>query len=58
MALFGESAALQAQQVVQPPTDGALPAQAAAADQASGKANDLEEVVVTGIRYSMEQSIA
>ena len=53
-----ESAALQAQQVVQPPTDGALPAQAAAADQASGKANDLEEVVVTGIRYSMEQSIA
>ncbi len=57
MALFGESAALHAQQVVQPPSDGALPAQAAGADQAS-KPGDLQEVVVTGIRYSMEQSIA
>jgi len=58
MALFGESTALQAQQVVQPPTDGALPAQAAAADQASGKPNDLQEVVVTGIRYSTEKALA
>jgi iron complex outermembrane recepter protein len=57
MALFGESTALQAQQAVQPPSDGALPAQAASADQAS-KPSDLQEVVVTGIRYSMEQSIA
>jgi iron complex outermembrane recepter protein len=57
MALFGESAALHAQQVVQPPGDGALPAQATSADQAS-KPGDLQEVVVTGIRYSMEQSIA
>ncbi|HXY95699.1 MAG TPA: TonB-dependent receptor, partial [Steroidobacteraceae bacterium] len=57
MALFGESAALHAQQVVQPPGDGALPAQATGADQAS-KPSDLQEVVVTGIRYSMEQSIA
>ena len=51
------SAALQAQQVVQPPSDGALPAQAAGADQAP-KPGDLQEVVVTGIRYSLEQSIA
>ncbi len=57
MALFGESAALHAQTVVQPPSDGALPAQAAGADQAS-KPGDLQEVVVTGIRYSMEQSLA
>jgi iron complex outermembrane receptor protein len=55
MALFGSSAALQAQTVVQPPSDGALPAQAAA-DQAAKP--DLQEVVVTGLRYSMEQSIA
>ncbi|HWW32159.1 MAG TPA: TonB-dependent receptor plug domain-containing protein, partial [Steroidobacteraceae bacterium] len=51
------SAALQAQQVVQPPSDGALPAQAAGAEQAA-KPGDLQEVVVTGIRYSLEQSIA
>ena len=51
------STALQAQQVVQPPSDGALPAQAAGADQAA-KPGDLQEVVVTGIRYSVEQSIA
>src|SRR5215472_9387598 len=57
MALFGESAALRAQQVVQPPTDGALAAQAAGTDQAA-KPGDLAEVVVTGIRYSVEQSIA
>jgi iron complex outermembrane receptor protein len=58
MALFGRSAALQAQTVAQPPSDGTLPAQAAAADQSSNKTPDLQEVVVTGIRYSMEQSIA
>jgi iron complex outermembrane receptor protein len=58
MALFGRSAALQAQTVAQPPSDGTLPAQAAAADQSSNKTTDLQEVVVTGIRYSMEQSIA
>jgi len=57
MALFGQSAALHAQTVVQPPSDGALPAQAAGADQAP-KPGDLQEVVVTGIRYSLEQSIA
>ncbi|MGP8034148.1 MAG: TonB-dependent receptor [Steroidobacteraceae bacterium] len=56
MALSGGSTALHAQTVVQPPSDGALPAQAAA-DQAA-KPADLQEVVVTGIRYSMEQSIA
>ena len=58
MALFGESTALSAQTVAQPPTDGALPAQAASADQAAAKPGDLQEVVVTGLRYSMEQSIA
>ena len=56
MALFGESAALHAQQVVQPPSDGALPAQAAGTDQTS-KPGELQEVVVTGIRYSLEQSL-
>lgn len=54
MALFGPHGALQAQ-TVQPPSDGALPAQAAT-DQAA-KPGDLQEVVVTGLRYSMEQSI-
>jgi len=57
MALFGESAALHAQQVVQPPSDGALPAQAAGAEQAS-KPSDLQEVVVSGIRYSTEKALA
>ena len=58
MALFGESAALHAQTVAQPPGDGGQQAQAAAADQAAAKPDELKEVVVTGIRYSMEQSIA
>jgi len=56
MALFGPSAALHAQTVVQPPSDSALPAQAAA-DQAA-KPSDLQEVVVTGIRYSTEKALA
>jgi iron complex outermembrane recepter protein len=56
MALFGSNAALHAQTVVQPPSDGAPPAQAAGADQAA-KPGDLQEVVVTGLRFAMEQSI-
>lgn len=58
MALFGESAALHAQQAAQPPGDGALPAQVAGADQAAAKPGDLQEVVVTGIRYSTEKALA
>ncbi|HTT36768.1 MAG TPA: TonB-dependent receptor [Burkholderiales bacterium] len=56
LALFGRNAALHAQTVVQPPSDGALPAQAAG-DQAS-KSSELQEVVVTGIRYASQQSLA
>src|SRR5579863_7300806 len=56
MALFGRSGTLHAQTVAQPPSDGALPAQAAA-DQAA-KPTDLQEVVVTGIRYATQQSLA
>lgn len=56
MALFGRSATLHAQTVVQPPSDGPLPAQAAA-DQAS-KTSELQEVVITGIRYSTEKALA
>ena len=55
MALFGQSAALHAQTVVQPPNDGALPAQAAGAAPASGE--QLQEVVVTGIRASLQESL-
>jgi len=55
MALFGRSATLHAQAVVQPPTDGALPAQAAAAAPAQG--DQLQEVVITGIRASLEESL-
>lgn len=58
LALFGESAALHAQTVAQPPSDGALPAQATGAADQAAKPGDLQEVVITGIRYSMEQSIA
>jgi iron complex outermembrane receptor protein len=56
MALSGGSAALHAQTVVQPPNDGPPPAQAAA-DQAA-KPTDLQEVVVTGIRFSTEKALA
>src|SRR5579863_5246203 len=56
MALFGESAALHAQTVVQPPSDGAPPAQAAA-DQAAAKPAELQEVVVSGIRFATEKAL-
>lgn len=55
MALFGESAALHAQQAVQPPGDGALPAQAQGAAPAPGE--QLQEVVITGIRAALEESL-
>src|SRR6202007_2485977 len=59
MALFGESTAVRAQQGAQPPGDGALPtlrAQAsAAAAPASGE--QLQEVVITGIRASLEAAL-
>jgi len=55
MALFGRDAALHAQTVVQPPGDGALPAQAASADQT--KPGELQEVVITGIRASLAESL-
>jgi iron complex outermembrane receptor protein len=55
MALFGSNGALRAQ-TVQPPGEGA-PAAQANSDQPTNK-SELQEVVVTGIRYALQQSLA
>jgi iron complex outermembrane recepter protein len=57
MALFGESTALRAQQVAQPPGDGALPAQQAGGAAAPAQGEQLQEVVITGIRAALEESL-
>src|SRR5215472_3222779 len=57
MALFGESTALRAQQVAQPPADGALPAQQASGAAAPAQGDQLQEVVITGIRAALEESL-
>jgi iron complex outermembrane recepter protein len=57
MALFGESAAVRAQQVAQPPGDGALPAQQASGAAAPGQGEQLQEVVITGIRAALEEAL-
>jgi iron complex outermembrane receptor protein len=57
MALFGESTALRAQQVAQPPGDGALPAQQASGAAAPAQGDQLQEVVITGIRASLEAAL-
>jgi len=57
MALFGESTALRAQQVAQPPGDGALPAQQATGAAAPAQGDQLQEVVITGIRASLQESL-
>src|SRR5215472_2377420 len=57
MALFGESTALLAQQVAQPPADGALPAQQTASAATPAQGDQLQEVVITGIRASLEASL-
>ena len=57
MALFGESTALRAQQVAQPPSDGALPAQQASGAAAPAQGEQLQEVVITGIRAATEASL-
>jgi iron complex outermembrane receptor protein len=57
MALFGESTALRAQQVAQPPGDGALPAQQTGGTTAPAQSEELKEVVITGIRAALEESL-